>query len=162
MFAFDVIGTAVQQGSKKAFAVKKGGEFTGQINVAEMAKGLRPWRKIVTAAANAAKADYPQELPMDGPLFLVLEFWMPRPTSHPKTKMTYPTKAPDLDKLIRAMGDSITDAKVWADDARVISISASEFYALPESLPVLRAMMPEAPTEPCVKTTIYEMSEVDL
>ena len=34
----------------------------------------------------------------------------------------YPTKPPDLDKLTRAIFDSLTDARVWVDDAQVCSM----------------------------------------
>jgi Holliday junction resolvase RusA-like endonuclease len=36
---------------------------------------------------------------------------------------------PDLDKLIRAVGDSLTDAGIIRDDSRIITITARKLYA---------------------------------
>jgi Holliday junction resolvase RusA-like endonuclease len=36
---------------------------------------------------------------------------------------------PDLDKLIRAVADSLTDAKIYADDSRIVRITAQKVYA---------------------------------
>jgi Holliday junction resolvase RusA-like endonuclease len=37
--------------------------------------------------------------------------------------------SPDLDKLIRAVGDSLTDSGVVIDDSRIVRISARKLYA---------------------------------
>jgi crossover junction endodeoxyribonuclease RusA len=36
---------------------------------------------------------------------------------------------PDLDKLIRAVGDSLTTAGIISDDSRIIAIHAQKLYA---------------------------------
>lgn len=36
--------------------------------------------------------------------------------------------SPDLDKLVRSVLDSLTDAAVWADDARVVDLQARKRY----------------------------------
>jgi Holliday junction resolvase RusA-like endonuclease len=36
---------------------------------------------------------------------------------------------PDLDKLLRAIGDALTIAGVFADDSRIIEINASKSFA---------------------------------
>ena len=43
-------------------------------------------------------------------------------------KRPLPHVKPDLDKLIRAMNDSLTDARVWGDDGQVTTISARKIY----------------------------------
>ena len=40
-----------------------------------------------------------------------------------------PSVSPDLDKLIRAVGDSLTDSGVVTDDSRIVRISARKLYA---------------------------------
>lgn len=41
------------------------------------------------------------------------------------------TKPPDLDKLVRAIGDALTDAGVWTDDALVVGWYATKRATLP-------------------------------
>jgi Holliday junction resolvase RusA-like endonuclease len=45
---------------------------------------------------------------------------MPKPTSAPKTRRTWPDKKPDVSKLARSTEDAISDAGLWVDDARVV------------------------------------------
>jgi Holliday junction resolvase RusA-like endonuclease len=42
-----------------------------------------------------------------------------------------PSVAPDLwlDKLIRAVGDALTDSEIVTDDSRIVRISARKLYA---------------------------------
>jgi hypothetical protein len=47
-------------------------------------------------------------------------FTVQKPKSAPKTRRTWPDKKPDLSKLVRSTEDAITDAGLWADDARVV------------------------------------------
>ena len=72
------------------------------------------------------------------PIRLRLEFFMPRPKAHlgkdgwPKAKapVAHPKK-PDLDNLIKAVTDAITDTqRVWLDDSQVYEIAASKIYGL--------------------------------
>ena len=42
-----------------------------------------------------------------------------------------PSKPPDLDKLVRAIGDALTDAGVWTDDALVVGWHATKRATLP-------------------------------
>jgi len=39
------------------------------------------------------------------------------------------TKMPDLDKLVRAVCDGLTDAGIWDDDSQVIRLIARKDYA---------------------------------
>jgi len=52
-------------------------------------------------------------------------FFMPRGKT---VKRELPTVPPDLDKLIRAINDSATDAGVIEDDSQVVEILAYKFY----------------------------------
>jgi Holliday junction resolvase RusA-like endonuclease len=59
-------------------------------------------------------------------------FFMPRGKT---VKREMPTVPPDLDKLIRAINDSATDAGIIEDDSQVIEIVAYKFYEA-ENLPI--------------------------
>ena len=59
-----------------------------------------------------------------------------KPKSTPK-KVRLNTKRPDLDKLIRAVLDGITDVLI-PDDAQVISITAGKEYAERDEPPGLQ------------------------
>jgi Holliday junction resolvase RusA-like endonuclease len=66
----------------------------------------------------------------------VCEFRIARPKSHytgtgrlKKTTPEMQTYKPDLSKLVRAVEDSLTDAKIWTDDSIEIGLMASAEWA---------------------------------
>ena len=72
----------------------------------------------------------------EGPLDLTATFMLPRPKSHYRAngdlKKSAPimhTKKPDLDNLIKAVMDAMTQAGVWRDDSEVSTIRSSKRYA---------------------------------
>ena len=84
----------------------------------------KAWRKaIVQVAMETLPNDWQ---PIDEPCELIVNFYMPKPAS---VKRSLPTVSPDLDKLIRAVGDSLTDSGVVLDDSRIVRISARKLYA---------------------------------
>jgi Holliday junction resolvase RusA-like endonuclease len=62
---------------------------------------------------------------LDEPLELSVIFYLPRPKTATRK---FPAVMPDLDKLIRAVGDSLSGL-VYVDDSRIIAISAQKRYA---------------------------------
>lgn len=84
----------------------------------------KAWRKAIVQEAIATLPDDWQ--PIDEPCELIVNFYMPKPAS---VKRSLPTVSPDLDKLIRAVGDSLTDSGVVLDDSRIVRISARKLYA---------------------------------
>ena len=87
-------------------------------------KKHKAWRKAITQTALAnLPADWQ---PIDEPCELIVNFYLPRPKS---VIRTLPSVSPDLDKLIRAVGDSLTDSGVVTDDSRIVRISARKLYA---------------------------------
>lgn len=108
-------GTPVPQGSKTARPFGK----TGKWGVVEANKTrLIPWRDSVAEAAFAVREALGLE-PLDEPVVVTCVFTVKKPGGAPKRKVTYPATAPDLDKLIRAVGDSLTAAGVLKDDGRI-------------------------------------------
>lgn len=103
----------------------------------EANSALRPWRATVTAAA--AQAWQKANLDMyTGPVMMFVEFTFTRPKGHYGTgrnagivKLNAPffvSQTPDLDKLVRAVQDGISDAGVWKDDAQVVLLQAQKRY----------------------------------
>jgi Holliday junction resolvase RusA-like endonuclease len=105
---------------------------------ANNAESLASWRSDVAAAAHRHK---PDGWDIKAPVSLRCEFVFPRPLSDygtgknsGKLKPSAPqhhTKTPDLDKLIRAAGDSISDAVARVllySDAQIVSIYATKRY----------------------------------
>ncbi len=135
---FFVEGIPVPQGSKTVF---------GGRAVDANAKKLKPWRKAVTAAA----ADAGGGLLLEGPVTLAAVFVLPRPKSHFRTGRNahllrddaprWVSTKPDLDKLVRALADGITDSGLWKDDNQVASILATKVYAHPSDSSVFRAVV---------------------
>ena len=84
----------------------------------------KAWRKAIVQEAIATLPDDWQ--PIDEPCELIVNFYMLKPAS---VKRSLPTVSPDLDKLIRAVGDSLTDSGIVIDDSRIVRISARKLYA---------------------------------
>ena len=121
---FEVEGLPAPQGSKSFKGIAK---KTGHAILVESSKKVKPWRQAVEAAAR--KAQGPDWVPLDGPILLVIEFYMPRPKGHPKTRRTLPDRTPDLSKLLRSTEDAMTYAGTYADDGRIVDHVQRERYA---------------------------------
>lgn len=113
-----VRGTPAPQGSKSF----KGMSKAGRAILTESSKKVRPWRQDVKAAAEALR-ERTGAAPIDGPVVVSMVFTLQKPASAPKRRRTYPMRTPDLSKLARSTEDALTDAGIWADDARVIEYS---------------------------------------
>ena len=107
-----VYGLPGPQGSK-SFKGMRGGHAV----LIESSKKVKPWREDVKAAAEAVRAG---REPLDCPLRLTMVFTLPKPSSAPKTRATWPMRTPDLSKLARSTEDALTDSGIWRDDARVV------------------------------------------
>lgn len=76
--------------------------------------------------------------PFAGPVELRLGFDLPRPAGHYGTGRNratvrpgapaHPAATPDIDKLVRAISDAITDAGLWKDDGQVVYLEAAKRY----------------------------------
>lgn len=116
MITLEVFGDPAPQGSKK---VVRG-------RLIEASKKLKPWR----AAIEKACQPYAQDNIYLGPVRLEVDFFLPRPPSIRMTKRPLPIVPPDLDKLLRAVGDGIGQSGfIWGDDSQVVEIFARKFYA---------------------------------
>ena len=116
-------GIPQPQGSKNAY--RRG----NKIVLVEANKNLPAWRRLVTDKLEQANVSCQ---PLTGAVSLDVMFFMPRGKT---VKREMPTVPPDLDKLIRAINDSATDAGIIEDDSQVIEIVAYKFYEA-ENLPI--------------------------
>lgn len=107
-----VPGHAASQGSKR---------HIGNGVMIESSKKLPGWRESVRAALIDSRGQ--PRIQFAGAVHAELEFIMPRPVSTPKKRTPPAIKKPDIDKLERAILDSVTSAGVWRDDAQVTSVS---------------------------------------
>ena len=100
----------------------------------------KPW---MNAVAEAATAEWgPRDLAtIDGPVFLELSFYFPRPDSHYGTGRNagilkpsaplYPDRGGyDVDKLSRAVKDALQGI-VYTNDRRVVRLRAERLYGAP-------------------------------
>jgi len=116
-YRFDVHGTAVPQGSKRAFVVN------GRAVIADVkGKELKVWRKAVAAAAASVSRGASIDDAVEGRVMFGIE----RPAS---VTRAWPSVAPDVDKLARAVLDGLTDSGLIRDDSRVVRLVAEKVYA---------------------------------
>jgi Holliday junction resolvase RusA-like endonuclease len=116
--SFRVYGNPATQGSARAFVNKK----TGRAIVTSDNTKLKPWRKLVTAAAIIAMRAEGWTM-ADHAVSMEMEFILPRLKSHPTTGKGKPpimNRGLDLDKLERAVNDSCGDAGIFVDDSRIV------------------------------------------
>jgi Holliday junction resolvase RusA-like endonuclease len=87
-------------------------------------KKHRAWRQAVV---QEAIANLPTDWqPIDEPCEAIINFYLPRPKTVDRPAPSVP---PDLDKLIRAVFDSLKDSGVVVDDSRIVRVSARKLYA---------------------------------
>jgi Holliday junction resolvase RusA-like endonuclease len=113
-----VYGDPAPQGSKTARVIN------GHVVMWESSKKLPGWRESVHMACKVASMEH--HVPMLGPVEVHMTFFMPRPKS---VSRKYPNTAPDLDKLIRGVGDALQSSGVLSNDGQIVSIIADKVYA---------------------------------
>ncbi len=118
MIKFTVYGTPKPKGSTRAFIVKdRAHTTTANPNAKE-------WQHLVAVSAQ-------QHRPAGGPyqdaVKLYCHFYFTRPKSVSAKKRPYHTVKPDLDKLIRNIGDALKGI-IYTEDARIVEITATKSY----------------------------------
>ena len=113
-----VYGDPKPQGSKTAKVVN------GHVVMWESSKKLPEWRESVHMACKIASMEY--DTPILGPVELRVTFHMPRGKS---VTRKYPNTMPDLDKLIRSIGDSLESSGVLSNDGQIVTTIAHKVYA---------------------------------
>jgi crossover junction endodeoxyribonuclease RusA len=101
--------------------------------VYESNRNVAPWREAIRAEVQRQVM-----VPLAGAVHCEITFRMPRPQGHYGTGRNagqvrpgapaYPASKPDLDKLIRAVLDGLTDGGAWKDDGQVVALAARKMY----------------------------------
>lgn len=111
---FRVDGEPIPQGSKKGFVVGKRAVLVDDNKVK-----LKPWRAMVAKAADLG-------VTFASPVRVSATFYLTRPKT---VKRKYPVVPPDLDKLMRALGDGMTDGGLLLDDSIIVDENIKKRYA---------------------------------
>ena len=82
------------------------------------------WKQAIVDAAEPGHGG-----PFLGAVAVEIRFDMPRPKSMRGTEQKPHTVKPDIDNLVKAVMDALTEANWWIDDAQVWSLSTSKQYA---------------------------------
>jgi crossover junction endodeoxyribonuclease RusA len=137
---FFVPGLPQQQGTKTKWGTEENPHVTG-------------WRESVANVAHAMLADAPL---YHGPVRMECVFYFPRPKAHyrggkfsaelKKDAPVYHASPPDLDKLVRAIGDALT-ATVLHDDRQIANLSAFKLYTSGSDVGVRVTVEPIVPAQ---------------
>lgn len=121
--SFFTKGDPIPEGSHKYVGYRNGKPVIVHDNLM-----LAGWRlRVARDAKNAARAAG-WDAPYDGPVSVEARFYMPRP-KRPKFPNHAATK-PDLDKLIRAVGDALAaHDSVLTEDSRIVTWITSKEWA---------------------------------
>jgi crossover junction endodeoxyribonuclease RusA len=118
MFQLFIQGEPKPQGSKQGFI--RG----NRVVLVESQKQLPAWRDHMTRMLQLKQMEH--DTAFTTAVNVALTFWLPRPKS---VKRQYATSTYDIDKLTRAVLDSITKAGVWRDDSDVVDLTVRKTYA---------------------------------
>lgn len=131
-YAFFVHGKPATKGSFKAF-VHRRGKKAGTAFVVNSDAKCKAWQRTVAQTAKAAGIRHPRA---DG-VHVDVTFVLPRPKAHYGTGRNagtvkasappYPLKQPDIDKLLRALLDGLTNI-AYDDDSQIISCNATKEF----------------------------------
>jgi len=93
-------------------------------------KALRAWRRTVDVLAKSTLNGL-KHPGYDCPVTVSADFYLPRKSKTSMFDVPATHQDGDLDKLQRAIGDALQDARVVKDDARIVEWRARKFYGDP-------------------------------
>jgi Holliday junction resolvase RusA-like endonuclease len=124
-FSFTVFGYEPRpQGSKKYVGSRRTAAGNNIPLIIEASPGLPVWRKAVSDAVVQAMHDSGDLSKFDGAVKVEAVFYVTRKRT---VTRDLPTVPPDVDKLSRALLDSLKP--VWRDDSQVVRLEVSKKYA---------------------------------
>ena len=131
---FFVRGRAATAGSKRGFALKRNGQYTGRVVMSPANPQEKDWKITVAFAAMEAMKKAELSKPFDGPMRLEVVFFLQRPkfhfnsTGHVKPAFSdLHTIKPDTTKLLRCLEDALRQI-VWRDDSQVATTLVAKRY----------------------------------
>ena len=127
-----VHGVPATKGSTKSFFIKK---LNRTVTTSANAN-LKGWESSVGqevwVGVNNAKHGLGIVFPLEGPIVLVSDFYLPRPKSLP-ANVLYPTVSrDDLDKLMRGICDPMSEM-VYHDDGQIVEAHIFKHFASTEN-----------------------------
>jgi crossover junction endodeoxyribonuclease RusA len=147
-----VAGHPAPQGSKKIV-----GRPGGRALLVESSKRLKPWRQDVRDAL-LDETGQPRHRFGDAAVVVDLLFVMPRPASTPKRRTPPAIRKPDVDKLIRAIFDELTQSGCVADDARVVEVHARKRIAELDETPGCNIRVALADGQPATASPAVDLA----
>ncbi|HEX2656107.1 MAG TPA: RusA family crossover junction endodeoxyribonuclease [Xanthobacteraceae bacterium] len=132
---FFVPGIPAPGGSKRGFALKKGGVYTGRVIITDDAgQRNKDWRQACVTFAHEVRP----ETPLRGALRVNFSFVMPRLKAHFHTSKAklgqlredaplYHVSKPDKTKLTRSTEDAFKGI-LWADDSQIVEGRTTKYY----------------------------------
>ena len=137
---FVAYGTPEPQGSIRSVPTKRGPRLTSTN------KDLKVFRHMVCQIARMKMSETNQAEPMAGkhvPVEMVLEFTFVKPPSVSKRRL-WPTVKPDIDKLERAILDSVKGV-LYVDDGQVVRVVKEKRYGPVEQVHISARVIEEKP-----------------
>jgi Holliday junction resolvase RusA-like endonuclease len=136
-FTIDVIGIPASQGSLVSNGHGRGLRYPNEVT-------LKAWRHMIIVQVQAAK---PKGWQPTAPISITATFRFPRPANHYGTgrnrgQLTpsapdWKTTKPDLDKTLRAVGDSLEQAGLILGDQQIVGINAAKRFTTNDEAPGL-------------------------
>jgi len=133
-------------------------------DVRPAAKGLKAWEKQIKQAADFAMRNHPGAF--DTPVMVMATFYLQRPQSHFKGskrlkdflktafRKVWPQKAPDLDKLFRAINDGMNGV-VFVDDKQVIGLCGLKKWGVVPGVRITVIEQPEQQNKACEPEQLF-------
>lgn len=157
-----VPGIPKPAGSKRGFAIKKGGFYTGRVAVMDACVKSKDWKADVKAFARDAWKGQPLLL---CPIAFSLTFYVTRPKGHFGTGKNekvlkssaprLPVVKPDVLKLARAVEDSLSGV-VYQDDSQITTEALSKRYSETPGVLITLVEDPENITQAIADKTLNE------
>lgn len=119
MIKVEVKGNPAPQGSKRPYSTPG-----GKTVMVESSKAVKPWREAVKWAC----IEQARDIQIAGAVVVQIIFTMPKPKSAPKSRVTFPDRKPDIDKLVRSTLDAITQVGLIEDDARIVQLWTAKVF----------------------------------
>jgi Holliday junction resolvase RusA-like endonuclease len=130
---FAIDGKAIQQGSKRIGRDAQNKPIIIDDNDEE----LSVWRDTVTVYTRRAMAKAKLREPLSGALGARIIFCLRPPQRMPKGRV-WPEVKPDIDKLIRAIFDSLKTGGAVIDDAQIVAVTSLKTYPNVEPYPMAK------------------------
>ena len=125
IITLDIHGEPKGQPRARAYARKFGNKHSARMYDPGTADA---WKQAVARAAFPhVKRD-----PITGPVAVSVTFFMPRPKKLCRKKdpagIIPHTAKPDIDNLVKALFDALTNVGIWRDDSQVFDTHVMKFY----------------------------------